>query len=589
MNTRWEKRAFADVLEIRNGRNQREVLSADGKYPIYGSAGNLMGYATDYLCEPGTTIIGRKGSINSPIYVDHRFWNVDTAFGLSAKSDLDSRFLYYFCLSYDFSKHNQGTTIPSLVKSDLLKIRMPVPPIEEQRRIVAILDEAFACIDKAKANAEKNIQNARELFDSYLNNIFSNPGPDWEQKTMDQFFEITSSKRVFKEDWRDNGVPFYRAREIVRIARDGYVDNELFISQSMYDEFAAKYGVPKRGDLLVTGVGTLGICFVVRSNEPFYFKDGNIIWFKKVNEINTDFVEHAFRSKVVREQIEETAGATVGTYTIIRAKSTQIPCPPMTEQQRIVDGLDKLNRLTKSLIAGLQHKLSDLDAARRSVLHQAFSAALSKSNIVEFPQKIIGITPTDLHAGIIATAYRMHEENGRLLHFHHVKAEKIAHMAEAFLGFDLERKPTKQAAGPNDFPRMHKVEHRAKMANYFHVEKTGTIYSYSPGNKMESIISKTKNALGDKFSEVEELIEKMIPMDTKQAEILATTFAAWNNLLIDGKTPTDEEVVFEARDNWHKDKLKIPQERFLSAVKWMRGANIVPLGLGKKVEGKKGK
>ena len=79
-----------------------------------------MGYATEYLCPAGTTIIGRKGSINNPLFIGTPFWNVDTAFGFNAKSNYECKLLYYFCLSFDFNKLNKGTTLPSLVKSDLL-------------------------------------------------------------------------------------------------------------------------------------------------------------------------------------------------------------------------------------------------------------------------------------------------------------------------------------------------------------------------------------------------------------------------------------------------------------------------------------
>ena len=180
----WETKTFGKVLKIRNGRNQREVESADGEFPIYGSAGNVMGIATDYICEAGTTIIGRKGNINSPIYADTRYWNVDTGFGLAAKAGMDSRFLYFFCLSYDFSAHNRGTTIPSLVKSELLNISIPVPPLDEQQRIVGLLDEAFEGLATAKANAEKNLQNARALFESHLQSVFTQRGPGWRSGSL---------------------------------------------------------------------------------------------------------------------------------------------------------------------------------------------------------------------------------------------------------------------------------------------------------------------------------------------------------------------------------------------------------------------
>jgi type I restriction enzyme, S subunit len=163
----------------------------------------------------------------------------------------------------------------------------------------------------------------------------------WEMKTLGDLYDITSSKRVFESDWRKSGVPFYRAREIVKLAKQGFVDNELFISEEMYKQYSEKYGIPKEGDIMVTGVGTLGICYVVQKNDKFYFKDGNIIWLKTKNGINSRFVEYAFQSDFLRKQIDDSVGATVGTFTIIKAKNTVIPIPPLPEQQRIVSVLDE--------------------------------------------------------------------------------------------------------------------------------------------------------------------------------------------------------------------------------------------------------
>ena len=127
---------FEDILEIKNGRNQRAVENPRGKYPIYGSGG-IMGYADDYICDAYTVIIGRKGNINNPIFVEEPFWNVDTAFGLSANTDVIlPRFLYYFCKKFDFERLNKTVTIPSLTKSDLLKIEIEPPNLLQQRDIV---------------------------------------------------------------------------------------------------------------------------------------------------------------------------------------------------------------------------------------------------------------------------------------------------------------------------------------------------------------------------------------------------------------------------------------------------------------------
>ena len=169
----WQIRKLGEVCEIINGRNQKAVECVDGQYPIYGSGGNVMGYASDYLCKNGTTIIGRKGSINNPIYIDTPFWNVDTAFGISAKPMMSPKFVFYFCKSFDFSKLNKGTTIPSLVKKDLLLIDIPAPSLSEQERIVSLLDTEFAKIDALRANAEKTLNLCDDLKQSLLKKAYN--------------------------------------------------------------------------------------------------------------------------------------------------------------------------------------------------------------------------------------------------------------------------------------------------------------------------------------------------------------------------------------------------------------------------------
>ena len=138
---------WKSALEIVNGKNQKDVANSEGIYPIYGSGG-VIGRATDFLCPTGTTIVGRKGTINRPIYVNEPFWNVDTAFGLVPGNELNSKFLYYFCCGFNFTKLDNSTTIPSLSKSVLLEIEMPLPPLPEQERIVARIEELFSELDK---------------------------------------------------------------------------------------------------------------------------------------------------------------------------------------------------------------------------------------------------------------------------------------------------------------------------------------------------------------------------------------------------------------------------------------------------------
>ena len=149
----WEVNCWKDILNIKNGKNQKQVEDIEGKYPIYGSGG-IIGYSNAYICNENTIIIGRKGNINKPILVKEKFWNVDTAFGLEAKKDkISYYYLYYFCLFYDFEIHNKAVTIPSLVKSDLEKILLPTPPIELQNKFAERVEK----IEKLKFIKKKSL------------------------------------------------------------------------------------------------------------------------------------------------------------------------------------------------------------------------------------------------------------------------------------------------------------------------------------------------------------------------------------------------------------------------------------------------
>ena len=135
----WAICKMKQITSITNGKSQKNVETLNGIYPIYGSSG-VIGRANQYLCIAGSTIIGRKGTINNPIFVEEHFWNVDTAFGLKANDAILDKYLYYFCLSFDFSKLDKSTAMPSLTKTSIGNVLIPIPPYKEQERIVAKID-----------------------------------------------------------------------------------------------------------------------------------------------------------------------------------------------------------------------------------------------------------------------------------------------------------------------------------------------------------------------------------------------------------------------------------------------------------------
>ena len=157
---------------------------------------------------------------------------------------------------------------------------------------------------------------------------------------------VTSVKRIHQSDWTDYGIRFLRARDIVSAYKNEEPDDYLYISKEKYDEYSSISGKVSIGDLLVTGVGTIGVPYLVGNSEPLYFKDGNIIWFQNKDKVFGKFLFYSFAGKSIQDFITESAGiGTVGTYTIESGKKTPISMPNKEEQERIGLFFANLNRL----------------------------------------------------------------------------------------------------------------------------------------------------------------------------------------------------------------------------------------------------
>lgn len=191
-------------------------------------------------------------------------------------------------------------------------------------------------------------------------------------------YEVTSSKRVHKDDWLSEGVPFYRTRELVKLSEHGHVDNELFISEEQYEEYKTTYGVPQIGDLLISGVGTIGVPYIVNSEEKFYFKDGNVIWFRNKGLFLSQYIYYLYKSLFMDNQIHEmSSGTTVDTYTIINANNTMVPVPPHAEQKRIVDRIEYLFAKLDEAKEKAQSVLDSFETRKAAILHKAFTGELT--------------------------------------------------------------------------------------------------------------------------------------------------------------------------------------------------------------------
>lgn len=152
---------------------------------------------------------------------------------------------------------------------------------------------------------------------------------DWSVSALEKLYNITSSKRVFQSQWRKSGVPFYRAREISVMSEGKIAPEDLYIDESLYNQYIHQYGSINKNDILITGVGTLGKVYVVKENDRFYFKDGNIIWLQAKHDFSSIYLKYQYDMPALINQVFGNAGgSTVATYTITNAKTTKVPVPP---------------------------------------------------------------------------------------------------------------------------------------------------------------------------------------------------------------------------------------------------------------------
>jgi type I restriction enzyme S subunit len=160
--------------------------------------------------------------------------------------------------------------------------------------------------------------------------------------------DVTSVKRIHQADWQTNGIPFFRARDIVAASKNKKIDEPIFISFEKYEEYSTQSGKVTPGDLLVTGVGSIGVPYLITDNSPLYFKDGNIIWFKN-SSLEPYFFYYQFKATKIQNYIISNSGTgTVGTYTIQSGKNTPIFITGQEEQAKIGSILSSVDKLIAS-------------------------------------------------------------------------------------------------------------------------------------------------------------------------------------------------------------------------------------------------
>jgi type I restriction enzyme S subunit len=632
------------------------------------------------MCRPGSVIVVVRSGIlkhTLPVAIVGRKLaiNQDIKCFDSGNDDLN-RWLFLSLKSSAkeiLSLNREGTTVQS-VKYDTLKgLKLSIPPLKEQLRIVGKLEKLLSRVNAAQARLATIPRILKQFRQSVLAAAHSGRlTVDWrninspieaaearlakmKQKRLVLVRNSSEAAKIAKTfdsvpcspnlevpvDWlvlkaesicdfitkgttpnakemtSDGDVPFLKVQHIINNKLD-FWSLPCFIVRKVHNGFLKRSKVYPR-DVLMNIVGPpLNKVAIVPEEFPEWNINQALAIFRPVEGLEPEYLLLILSYERTLENVLRETRGIVGQSNISleQCRDLTILVPPLAEQQEIVCRVEALFKTADALEARYYRAKAHVDKLTQSILARAFRGELVTQDQNDEPASALlerireerqgkEREVVDIAAGSRRTAQppkhspRIYYRRAALdcyvleaLRGDHnlgrVKIEKISHLIEYHCGIDLEREPLRDAAGPNDFPSRMKVESLAKKLGWYstsqHSDKARVLYQ--PGPNIADSRKPSERLLRKNRAAVNAVIAAMRPLDTRQSQIVATLYAAWNDLLHAGKTPTDAEIVDDVLNNWHPEKRRIPGEKWLQAIGWMRKMSLIPRGVGTPVKHK---
>lgn len=242
-----------------------------------------------------------------------------------------------------------GGTFKEISKSNIGILKIPLPPMHVQEEIVKEIE-----------GYQKIIDGAKQVVENYKPTIKIDPS--WEMIKLGDACSITSSKRIFQDEYVETGIPFYRTKEIVELSRGNSITTELYISKEKYEEIKRNFDIPRIGDILISAVGTIGISWVIPDDKAFYFKDGNLLWIRPSEKVNSSFLKIILDIFVQQNKDALVNGVAYNALTIIKLKQVKVPIPSIDAQEQIIQQINEEMSIVehnKRLIEIFEQKVKD--------------------------------------------------------------------------------------------------------------------------------------------------------------------------------------------------------------------------------------
>ncbi len=375
MKTNWQTKKLDDVCEVEYGTRVVNKKHGGSKYPVYGGGGATFFMDRDNR-EDRMVVARFAMSEQCTRFIKGKFFLNDSGLTVSPKNTkeisqdfLDLQLYFLNDLIYSFAR---GTAQKNLDVPAFRSMEISYPEsLFEQHRIVKVLDEVFEKFGKVKENAEKNLKNSKELFESYLQNVFVNPGKDWEEKKLGEVYDVRDGTHDSPK-YQKEGYALITSKNL----KEGKLDYQKikYISEKDYKKVNDRSKVHK-GDILFAMIGTIGNPVVIEIDPDFAIK--NVALFKIPKDKDSYFLKYFLDSKfVIDKMMDEAKGTTQQFVGLGYLRNFKIIIPDLKTQKMVVKKLDTLSEQTKKLERVYKQKLADLEELKKSVLNKAFTGEL---------------------------------------------------------------------------------------------------------------------------------------------------------------------------------------------------------------------
>ena len=387
--TCYQTRPLGDLCDVLDSK-RKPVTKKDrvsGQYPYYGATG-ILDYVDDYIFDEPLILVGEDGAKwgageNTAFCVIGRCWVNNHAHVLRPRRNIAAdKWIIYYLNANDLSPFITGLTVPKLNQAKLREIPIPVPPIPEQKRIIAILDEAFDGIDAAAANAEKNLTSARELFDKYLQSVFHKRGKGWTEMSLGEVAQIKGGKRVpkgYKLLTETTPFPYLRVTDFTET---GTVDtsNLRYIDEKIKKHI--KNYIISSNDIYVSIAGTIGRTGIVPETLDGAQLTENACRLVFRPGFSNKFVYYfTLTSDFINQTTENTRTSAQPKLALSRLSTIRLSFPDLATQERLADSFALFRVETQRLETIYRLKLAHLTELKQAILQKAFIGALTASDV----------------------------------------------------------------------------------------------------------------------------------------------------------------------------------------------------------------